>query len=106
MSKENAHIYRRFHKAQAKAGLTNRIRFHDLRHSFASNFMMNGGNVFDLQKILGHTDIKMTMRYAHFTPDHLQTSIKYMNMLDESDAIPFIDQRDFEIEKSLIMSGG
>ena len=69
-----AHVYRRFGKAQAKAGITNKIRFHDLRHSFASNYMMNGGNVFDLQKLLGHTDIKMTMRYAHFTPDHLQNS--------------------------------
>jgi len=57
-----AHIYRRFHKAQDKAGITNKIRFHDIRHSFASNFMMNGGNVFDLQKLLGHTDIKMTCR--------------------------------------------
>lgn len=72
-------------------GITNKIRFHDLRHSFASNYMMNGGNVFDLQKILGHTDIKMTMRYAHFTPEHLQGSIKFMNMLDESNmSVPYL----------------
>lgn len=76
-----AHVYRRFGKAQTKAGITNKIRFHDLRHSFASNYMMNGGNVFDLQKLLGHTDIKMTMRYAHLTPDHLQSSIKFMDMV-------------------------
>src|SRR6185369_1975523 len=38
---------------------------HVLRHTFASHFMMNGGNILVLQKILGHTDIKMTMRYAH-----------------------------------------
>jgi integrase/recombinase XerD len=54
-----AHIYRRFHLAQDKAGITNKIRFHDLRHSFASNYMMNGGNVFDLQKLLGHTKIEI-----------------------------------------------
>ncbi|EGT3635784.1 site-specific integrase, partial [Morganella morganii] len=41
---------------------------HVLRHTFASHFMMNGGNILVLQKILGHTDIKMTMRYAHFSP--------------------------------------
>lgn len=45
---------------------------HVLRHTFASHFMMNGGNILVLQKILGHTDIKTTMRYAHLAPDHLE----------------------------------
>ncbi|CAI1058746.1 Tyrosine recombinase XerD [Serratia quinivorans] len=49
---------------------------HVLRHTFASHFMMNGGNILVLQKILGHTDIKMTMRYSHFSPDHLEDAIK------------------------------
>ncbi|MDR6297008.1 phage integrase [Pantoea dispersa] len=48
---------------------------HVLRHTFASHFMMNGGNILVLQRILGHTDIKMTMRYAHFAPSHLQEAI-------------------------------
>lgn len=50
---------------------------HVLRHTFASHFMMNGGNILVLQKILGHTDIKMTMRYAHFAPNHLDDAIKF-----------------------------
>ncbi len=70
------HLYRDFGLAQELAGIKNRIRVHDLRHTFASQFMMNGGNIFDLQKILGHTDIKMTLRYAHFSPDHLQKAFK------------------------------
>ena len=45
---------------------------HVLRHSFASHFMMNGGNIVVLQKILGHADISMTMKYAKFDPNHLQ----------------------------------
>lgn len=49
---------------------------HVLRHTFASHFMMNGGNILVLQRILGHTDIKMTMRYAHFAPDHFEDAIK------------------------------
>jgi site-specific recombinase XerD len=100
-----SHIYRRFHKAQDKAGITNKIRFHDLRHSFASNYMMNGGNVFDLQKILGHTDIKMTMRYAHFTPEHLQGSVKFMNMLDESNmSVPYLSHDEDDLsKKSMIL---
>ncbi|AJJ06587.1 phage integrase family protein [Yersinia pseudotuberculosis] len=49
---------------------------HVLRHTFASHFMMNGGNILVLQRVLGHTDIKMTMRYAHFSPDHLEEALK------------------------------
>lgn len=48
---------------------------HVLRHSFASHFMMSGGNILVLQPMLGHTDIKVTMRYAHFAPDHLAEAI-------------------------------
>ncbi len=44
------------------------IVFHDLRHTFASHWVMNSGDIFKLQKILGHKDIKMTMRYAHLAP--------------------------------------
>ncbi|WP_458363729.1 hypothetical protein [Erwinia billingiae] len=36
---------------------------------------MNVGNILVLQRILGHTDIKVTMRYAHFVPDHLAEAI-------------------------------
>jgi integrase len=45
---------------------------HILRHTFASHFMMNGGNILALQKLLGHHSLTMTMRYAHLSPDHLQ----------------------------------
>jgi integrase len=72
------HVYRRFHQAQKRAGLNYLIRFHDLRHTFASQFVMHNGNIFDLQKILGHTKIDMTMRYSHYSPDHLQ---KAMNVV-------------------------
>lgn len=50
---------------------------HVLRHTFAAHFMMNGGNILVLQKILGHQDISMTMRYAHFAPEHLDTAIAF-----------------------------
>tara|TARA_B100000315_G_scaffold221151_1_gene224348 strand:- start:109 stop:456 length:348 start_codon:yes stop_codon:yes gene_type:complete len=48
------------------------IRFHDLRHTFASNFLMGGGNIYDLQKILGHSTIQVTERYLHLVPSHLK----------------------------------
>ena len=45
--------------------------WHALRHTFASHFIMSGGNILSLQKILGHSDIKMTLIYAHLAPDFL-----------------------------------
>jgi integrase len=50
---------------------------HVLRHTFASRFVMNGGNILTLQKILGHTSLAMTMRYAHLAPDHLQDAVRF-----------------------------
>ncbi len=44
------------------------IVFHDLRHTFASHWVMRGGDLFKLQKILGHKTVQMTMRYAHLQP--------------------------------------
>jgi len=52
--------------------LTEGQKTHVLRHTFASHFMMNGGNILVLQKILGHSNIRETMKYAHFAPDHLE----------------------------------
>ena len=49
---------------------------HILRHTFASHFMMNGGNVIALQKVLGHHSLVMTMRYAHLSPEHLQETLQ------------------------------
>lgn len=49
---------------------------HILRHTFASHFMMNGGNIIALQKILGHHSLVMTMRYAHLSPEHLQETLQ------------------------------
>ncbi|CAG0983459.1 Tyrosine recombinase XerD [Methylophilaceae bacterium] len=51
---------------------------HVLRHTFASHFMMNGGNILTLQRILGHSSITMTMKYAHLAPEHLQDA-KHLN---------------------------
>lgn len=45
--------------------------------TFASHFMMNGGNLLTLQKILGHQSIQMTMRYAHLSPDHLSEAVQF-----------------------------
>ncbi|EKN4769340.1 tyrosine-type recombinase/integrase [Yersinia enterocolitica] len=57
---------------------------HALRHTFASHFMMNGGNILTLQKILGHSKIQMTMIYAHLAPDYLQDAVRFNPLRTET----------------------
>ncbi len=44
--------------------------WHALRHTFASHYVMNGGNLLALQQLLGHHDVSMTMIYAHLAPHY------------------------------------
>lgn len=48
---------------------------HVLRHTFASHFVMNGGNIVVLKEILGHSTITTTMRYSHLAPDFLSDAV-------------------------------
>ncbi|NNN99058.1 MULTISPECIES: tyrosine-type recombinase/integrase [Vibrio] len=49
---------------------------HVLRHTFATAFMRNGGNILDLKEALGHVNIDQTMVYAHFSPNHLSSVVR------------------------------
>jgi len=67
-----------FRRALARSGivLPKGQASHALRHTFASHFMQKGGNILTLQKILGHSSLAMTMRYAHLAPEHLAEAVK------------------------------
>ena len=60
-----------FESCLKEAGLEIR-GIHELRHTFASHFMMNGGSLWDLKTLLGHSTIDLTERYSHFSPNHLK----------------------------------
>lgn len=62
---------------EIKPDLPNGQALHVLRHTFATHFMMNGGNIITLQRILGHATIQQTMVYAHFAPEFLQDAVRF-----------------------------
>ena len=60
---------------RTKAGITRQVRVHDLRHTCASHLIMGTwGHAWDLEQVrdlLGHTDVRVTRRYAHLSREHL-----------------------------------
>ncbi|BBP44296.1 site-specific integrase [Thiosulfativibrio zosterae] len=63
-------IFHAWNTVRKRAGL-DELRIHDLRHSFASFLVNSGRSLYEVQKILGHTQIKTTQRYAHLANDTL-----------------------------------
>jgi integrase len=69
----NASTVRRIHWRVCEKAHVRTIRIHDLRHTFASHYVMNGGSLHDLQALLGHSSPTMTQRYAHLAPGYLES---------------------------------
>jgi len=69
-----------FQSSLRRAGIED-FRFHDLRHTFASHFVMRGGTLKELQELLGHKTMTMTMRYAHLSQEHKKKAVNLLNGL-------------------------
>ncbi|WP_457601080.1 tyrosine-type recombinase/integrase [Hydrogenivirga sp.] len=67
-----------FKTACKKAGIEN-FRFHDLRHTFASWVAMKSKDIYAVQKLLNHSDLSMTKRYAHLTDEYLSDVVNNLN---------------------------
>ena len=62
-----------------RAGLSKRLTWHELRHTFASHLVMRGVPLKAVQELLGHASIEMTMRYAHLSPDARREAVKVLD---------------------------
>ena len=63
-------IFRAWNRIRSNAGIPD-VRLHDLRHSYASFLVRAGRSLYEVQRLLGHYDPKVTMRYAHLSPRSL-----------------------------------
>jgi integrase len=70
------HDIRRGYANAVKGAGLDHITFHTLRHTYASHLVMKGTDLPTVQQLLGHSDIKTTMRYAHLAPDHLRLAVE------------------------------
>ncbi len=91
------------------AGLNRIIGWHVLRHTFASHLAMKGVPIITIKDLLGHADIKMTMRYAHLSPNVKDEAVKLLDGLARQLAEPqgpFRDRSSQEVALLPAKEGG
>ena len=74
----NTDLQRPWRRVRARAGLDG-VRIHDLRHTYASNAVARGLSIQMVGKLLGHTEIKTTMRYAHLADDPVRLAAEQVS---------------------------
>ena len=81
-----------YNKARKNAGIED-VRFHDLRHSFATRLVQNGVDIYKVQKLMRHKSPQMTQRYAHHSTESLRDGVEVRDRL----AITNLSQRDCDV---------
>jgi integrase len=82
-----------FPRARDKAGIID-FKFHDLRHTFATRLVQNGVDLYKIKDLLGHKDLKMSMRYAHHCSESLRSCVEILDKFDNSVKIGKVEGED------------
>jgi len=94
-----SNIFYSFKQACKKAGIKD-MRFHDLRHTAATLMITGGSDLVTVSQLLGHSDIKMTMRYAHPTPENKRNAVNILASIFEPEKVVTIRSQD-EIKENV-----
>jgi len=92
MSREDDRVFKSYDKHRPrrvlmkiarKAGIDGLTRLHELRHSYATFLLNKGVDIYKIKELLGHSDIRDTMKYAHLPTIHMKEDIKRLESLDK-----------------------
>ena len=73
------YVSKSFKRALRQTDLNQKIHFHTLRHSFASNLVQRGANLYSIKELMGHSSISVTEQYSHLNNESLQKTIQLLD---------------------------
>jgi integrase len=76
-----------------KAEIKPRFRIYDLRHTFGSRSVMAGVDLATLKELMGHSQISMTMRYVHPTPEHKRQAVQKLEQFNVEQVFALYENR-------------
>jgi excisionase family DNA binding protein len=80
-------VKRSFHSAANRAGI-NGLRFHDLRHTFASRLVEAGVDLITVKELLGHHSVKVTERYTHSNAQQKKLAVECLRPSEQPESVP------------------
>ena len=73
------YLSKKFKKLVIASNFNSKLKFHDLRHSFASNLVRKGVPLYTVSKLLGHSKVSTSEIYSHIQADDLRSAINVLN---------------------------